>query len=569
MAEITDKSVEIQLGCGLVAAIFQRGNCKPIKQPVSQISTKSSAKKLAKPPPKPPSITPGNSISHDRKHVRRSTSDGTRISSKNHSSNFSSTKKMSRVVNLAPNTQNLRRQSTVTSSDLSATVISHQKSNANGTLNRASSTGNIMLLGHLGNLKQQRIQNGPNDQKAILQKGRVLMGNIVRSQPSLRSHMLNKLDPDVLKSMGNEHYKHGRFEEAMALYNQAIAINPKNACYYSNKSAALMSLNRLFEAVIECREAIQLDPFYYNAQYRLARLYIRLGEAEKALNHYEKSGPKVDRRDIAKAQDLKRIICNCIEAHRLKNYITLLNESQNALSYGADSAPQIFAMRAEALMKLHRHEESYTTIQKGPNFNTELCTRLFGSAKTAYLLIIRAQVYTLVGRFDDGITAAQGAAKLDLSNETITVLRRMKGLASARIKGNDLFKESKYTEACCMYTEGLEQDAYNSVLLFNRAACRFKLGQFEKAVEDCTAALVLRPSYTKARFRRADCYMKLERWEAAIQEYEMLLQEKLGDEEVKRALIDAKIQLERERDEDQKQRKLCNGSSNLVLVTSN
>lgn len=166
-------------------------------------------------------------------------------------------------------------------------------------------------------------------------------------------------------------------------------------------------------------------------------------------------------------------------------------------------------MRAEALMKLYRHEEAYTIIQKGPNFTTELCTRLFGSAKTAYLLIIRAQIYTLVGRFDDGIALAQEAAKLDLSNHIIAILRRIKGLAAARVKGNELFKGSKYTEACSMYTEGLEQDPYNSVLLFNRAACRFKLGQFEKAVEDCTAALVLRPSYTKARFRRADCYVKV------------------------------------------------------------
>lgn len=166
-------------------------------------------------------------------------------------------------------------------------------------------------------------------------------------------------------------------------------------------------------------------------------------------------------------------------------------------------------MRAEALMKLQRHEEAYITIQKGPNFETELCTCLFGSTKTAYLLIIRAQVYTLVGRFDDGIAAAQEAAKLDLSNEITKILRRIKGLASARLKGNDLFKESKYTDACSIYTQGLEQEQYNSVLLFNRAACRFKLGQFEKAVEDCTAALVLRSSYLKARFKRADCYMKV------------------------------------------------------------
>ena len=49
----------------------------------------------------------------------------------------------------------------------------------------------------------------------------------------------------------------------------------------------------------------------------------------------------------------------------------------------------------------------------------------------------------------------------------------------------------------------------------------------------------------------------------------MMLQEKQGDEEViKRALIDAKIQLKREREEDQKQRELSN-DSNLVLVISN
>lgn len=574
MAEIAERSVEIQLGCGLVAAIFQLGKSKSSKQPVPPLPTKSNAndltpirpsiayldtKKSVKTPTKlgvkhstqPPSTIPRNSISHDQKHVRRS-SDGTRNSTKQ-SSNFSTTNKMSQVVNLA-NTQKRRREPTFTSSDLTAT----------GALNRASSTGNIMLLGQLGNLKQQRNQIGSSDQKTI---GKVLMGNIVK-QPSIRSHMLNKLNPDVLKSMGNEHYRNGRFEEAKALYDQAISINPRNACYYSNKSAALMSLGRLMEAVIECREAIRLDPFYHKAQSRLARLYLRLGEAEKAIEHYKQSGRKVDKRDIAEAQDIKRSICNCVEAHRLRDYSTLLKESQNAMSYGADSAPQISAMRAEALMKLRRHEEAYITIQKGPNFETELCTFIFGSIKTAYLLIIRAQVYVTVGRFDDGIAAAQEAAKLDLSNEIIIILTRLKGLASARLKGNDLFKESKYTEACSMYTQGLEQEPYNSVLLFNRAACRFTLGQYEKAVEDCTAALVLRPSYLKAIFKRADCYMKLEKWEAAIQDFEMLLQEKPRDEEVKRAFLDAKIQLEREKNEDQKQRKLSNGS-NLMLVTSN
>jgi len=82
-------------------------------------------------------------------------------------------------------------------------------------------------------------------------------------------------------------------------------------------------------------------------------------------------------------------------------------------------------------------------------------------------------------------------------------------VTAARGRGNELFKASKFSEACVAYGEGLEHDGYNSVLLCNRAACRSKLGQLEKAVEDCTAALNLRPSYTKARMRRADCNAKV------------------------------------------------------------
>lgn len=79
----------------------------------------------------------------------------------------------------------------------------------------------------------------------------------------------------------------------------------------------------------------------------------------------------------------------------------------------------------------------------------------------------------------------------------------MRLVARARARGNDLFKSERYTEACSAYGEGLKLDPSNSVLYCNRAACWFKLGMWEKSIEDCNFALRIHPNYTKALLRRA------------------------------------------------------------------
>lgn len=82
-------------------------------------------------------------------------------------------------------------------------------------------------------------------------------------------------------------------------------------------------------------------------------------------------------------------------------------------------------------------------------------------------------------------------------------------VARARARGNDLFKSVRFTEACTAYDEGLRFDSSNPVLYCNRAACWFKLGMWEKSIEDCNQALHFKPNYSKALLRRAAANSKV------------------------------------------------------------
>ncbi|KAG9155470.1 hypothetical protein Leryth_009904 [Lithospermum erythrorhizon] len=491
--------------------------------------------------------------------------------------------------------------STGISGELESMFEDH-RSKGGGNMVRASS-GNVLLQGNLGNLRQPgatttqtnshdyQSRNAKEEQRSTASNNGKYsttsgaMGNIVKRQnnepekpPSLCRALSTRMDPEQLKILGNEDYKNGNFEEALALYDAAISIDPNKAAYRSNKSAALTALGRLLDAVLECREAIRIDPFYQRAHNRLAILNLKLGDPEKAMYHFKHAGAESDPEVLHKAKNVKVHLNKCTEAKKKFNWNALLNECNLAIAAGADSAPQIFALKAESLLRLNKHEDADVTMRHGPNFDVDDCTKYFGPIGNATLLVIRAQVNMVIGRFDDAVTAAQLASKLDSNNKEVNmVVRKTKGVAMARSKGNELFKQERYSEACIAYGEGLNYDPHNSILLCNRAACRSKLGQYEQALKDCNAALSVRPNFIKARLRRADIYTKMQMWENCIQDCKILIKENPNNEEVSKMLNDAQAHMKRRR-ESQECRDMRiiddvnsdnNDDASVVVVVSN
>ncbi|KAM5248584.1 tetratricopeptide repeat protein 4 [Ctenodactylus gundi] len=87
-------------------------------------------------------------------------------------------------------------------------------------------------------------------------------------------------------------------------------------------------------------------------------------------------------------------------------------------------------------------------------------------------------------------------------------------------EGNDYFKEKDYKKAVILYTEGLKKNSadpdLNAVLLTNRAAAQYYLGNFRSALNDVIAAKKLKPCHLKAIVRGALCHLELKHFAEAV-----------------------------------------------------
>ncbi|WOH03023.1 hypothetical protein DCAR_0522414 [Daucus carota subsp. sativus] len=365
----------------------------------------------------------------------------------------------------------------------------------------------------------------------------------------------SSVDAEELKRLGNESYKQGNFTEALSYYDKAISISPGNAAYRCNRAAALMGLKRLGRAVRECEEAIRLDPGYWRAHHRLGSLYLSLGQVELARRHICFPGLQQDPVELQKLQTVEKHLNKCTDSRRIGDWKSVLRESDAAIASGADASPQIFASKAEAFLKLRQLNDAELSLSNIPKFETYSVscsqTSFFGMLSEAYPHFVRAQIEMSSGRFENAVTSAEKAGQLDSRSSDISVLlNNVRAVARARARGNDLFKSERYTEACAAYGEGLRLHPLSSVLYCNRAACWYKLGQWERSHDDCNQALDIQPNYTKALLRRAASNSKLERWADAVRDYEVLRKELPNDNDVAESLFHAQVALRKSRGEE-------------------
>lgn len=102
-----------------------------------------------------------------------------------------------------------------------------------------------------------------------------------------------KTEAEKLKQDGNEKFKNELFLEAIELYTSALRLCPP--CYnndrsilYSNRAAAKIKLNYNDSALDDLKMAIDLNPTYFKALLRRAKLFESMSKLDESLEDYKK-----------------------------------------------------------------------------------------------------------------------------------------------------------------------------------------------------------------------------------------------------------------------------------------
>ncbi|KAF1980326.1 U-box-domain-containing protein [Bimuria novae-zelandiae CBS 107.79] len=94
----------------------------------------------------------------------------------------------------------------------------------------------------------------------------------------------NEFAAEQLKNQGNTHFKNGDYEQAEALYSQAIQKNSKNPLLFTNRANARLKLEKWEGVINDCLASIELMTENMKAYFYLAQAQIAINHPNEALS---------------------------------------------------------------------------------------------------------------------------------------------------------------------------------------------------------------------------------------------------------------------------------------------
>jgi len=281
-----------------------------------------------------------------------------------------------------------------------------------------------------------------------------------------------------LAARGNVLRQQRRYGEALASYEQAIALAPGYAEAFNSRGSVLGEVGRLDAAIASFEQAIALKPSYVDA------LYNR-GIALQSLRRFEEALASFDR-------------CAAF----------------------APSSADVFNSRGNVLGELGRLDAAIASFEHAIALKGDYADAFFG----------RGIALQQLERFEEALASFDRAAAARPDNA-----------AAFTNRGNVLQELRRFEEALASYDKAISLRPQYAEAYYNRALALTQLGRFEEALASYDKAIAIKPDYPAALNNRGHLLKDEGRQAEAIASFERALALKPDYADAKLALCMAQL----------------------------
>nr|CCC90111.1 unnamed protein product [Trypanosoma congolense IL3000] len=348
----------------------------------------------------------------------------------------------------------------------------------------------------------------------------------------------------TLKTEADSKYEQGEYTLALELYTKAIEKQPHDrltrpTALYGNRSSAFFMARRFSECIADCMEVIRLEPGNLKIYTRAAKAAASMGDLAGAVSHME----MIPEQHVTSSS-----------ASEKEKYISGLDLLRSAeANFGRPESNDVWQMLiaqfsesfnfrlryAESLILQRRHMKAVETLEVVPP-----------SFRTPKLLYTMANSLYMSGfeYFDKARVHLEDAEQLD--EGCAQLLRVLNMVDEGKQKGNQYFQQKNFVAAMEHYTAAINSSEGNGqvlrILYCNRAAAYKELGKYREAIDDCTKAIQLDPTFSKAYARRARCHQFLSDFASAMRDFRLAIKYDPCDQELPRELRSCEHSLAKE-----------------------
>lgn len=319
-----------------------------------------------------------------------------------------------------------------------------------------------------------------------------------------------------LKNEGNNHFKIGKYDEAIAQYNNAIEACPKEnteelAILYQNRAAAYEQLNKYSSVKADCSKALELNPKYAKALIRRARVLDHCNDLEAALEDIttacilenfanqpalimaDRVLMKLGRQHATEHLATKKLVMP--SNHFIRTYISTFSKDPVFTALGNENdnnVPQNFKKVLDAVV-----EQRYDDI-------IPLCTEQLNNCESDALpfkmeiLLLRATFYLLLGQHDTAIDDFETIVNSDTASTAVKV--------NAFIKRATLYMQLENPKKSFLDFEAAARlDPTCGDIYHHRGQVHLLMEKIEEAKMDFEKAVKLNPNFGVAYAQK--CYV--------------------------------------------------------------